>query len=319
MERSVFINGVLCAEKEARISIYDSALMYGDMIFEMTRSFQGTHFELTAHLNRLREGASLYEIEIPFSDEEICEQISELTEYHQNIFSSDDEHRLMINLTRGCLGIYSEADGVFTSPQLIISDFPLRWTVGGFSQYYLQGGVDACVVPITLPATTSIDCRVKSRSRVHYMRANQYASRQNAWPILLDAQGFVGEGSGFNIFIVKSGCLYTPAAHGILKGVSRDYVISLAEANGTECVETKLTMFDLETADEVFFTATPFCIMPVKRLAGREFNDNSLSKFLIKKWSDSVGLDFVEQIRLWDSEARTLASSVKSSPYLFKK
>ena len=139
-KRKVWVNGNLIPESEAKVPIYDSALMFGDMVFEMTRSFNQSHFLLKEHIDRLFASADFVKINIPYSQKEIHDAIEEVTNYHSAVFNEDDEHRLMINLTRGLLGIYeNNVDFDTTGPVLTIADFPLKWTVSGMNEYFDKG------------------------------------------------------------------------------------------------------------------------------------------------------------------------------------
>ena len=130
-ERVVYFNDELVSEKEAKISIYDSALMFGDMVFEMTRSFNKKQFKLRKHIDRLYAGIKILRIPLTMTPSEMEQACYETIEANDHLFESDDEHRLMIDVTRGLLGIYHSIEGLHKGPNVIIADFPLRWTVAG--------------------------------------------------------------------------------------------------------------------------------------------------------------------------------------------
>ena len=242
-ERLVFWNGKLIPESEAKISIYDSALMFGDMVFEMTRSFHKKQFKLREHLERLYDGLKYLEVSLPMSIDEMEKSCLNVIEANDSLFSQDDEHRLMIDVSRGLLSIYQGVVGAQKGPNIFIADFPLRWTVRGMGKLY-EEGVDA-VVPSqrTIPASL-LEPKVKNRSRIHYLMANIQVSKyagKNAWALLLDPDGFIAEGSGDNFFIVKNGKLLTPEPRNILRGISRQYIIDeLCPQLGLECREKNL-------------------------------------------------------------------------------
>src|ERR1043166_2035553 len=138
--RVVYINGRLGPESEARISIYDSALMFGDMVFEMTRSFNKRQFKLREHLERLYASIKLVRIPLTMSMAEMEEAIEKTIAANDPLFEADDEHRLMIDVTRGLLSIYeSTASGAHKGPNVIIADFPLRWTVASMGPLFDKG------------------------------------------------------------------------------------------------------------------------------------------------------------------------------------
>jgi len=170
-ERVVYFNGELVSEKEARISIYDSALMFGDMVFEMTRSFNKKQFKLREHLERLYASIKYVRIPLTMTMEEMENHCYEIIEANDPLFEQDDEHRLMIDVSRGLLSIYHGIEGLHKGPNVIIADFPLRWTVAGMGRLF-----DTCINAVipsqrAIPASL-LEPKVKNRSRIHYLMAN---------------------------------------------------------------------------------------------------------------------------------------------------
>ena len=137
--RLVFWNGQLIPEKEARVSIYDSALMFGDVVFEMTRSFNKQQWRLREHLERLYAGVKILRIPITMTIDEMEAAVHQTVEANAPSFNPDDEHRILVNVTRGLLSLYEGIDGVPAGPNVIIADFPLRWTVAGAAHLYDDG------------------------------------------------------------------------------------------------------------------------------------------------------------------------------------
>ncbi len=320
-QRKVWINGALVPESEARVPIYDSALMFGDMVFEMTRSFQKKHFLLEEHIDRLVASAEFVQIHLPYSKEDIFEAINEVTTYHNEVFEDDDEHRLMINLSRGLLGIYeNNVDFQTKGPVLSIANFPLKWTVSGMSEYFNQG-IHAVVSNQKMIPDDLLNASVKSRSRLHYMMANIDISKMNlerAWALLEDPDGNICEGTGSNIFFVKDNELYTPKPVNMLRGISRQYLIDLAKKNKIQVHEVEIKKENLSEFSEAFFTATPFCMVPCYRLDDHQLefrNEESLFNSLLSLWSKEVGIDIENQISVWNSGERYEGES--PTPYKF--
>lgn len=321
-ERVVYWNGELVPEVEARVSIYDSALMFGDMVFEMTRSFGGVQFRLREHLGRLFDGLKVFGIDLPMTIDEVERACLATIEANAAAMAPDDEHRLMIDVSRGLLGIYAEHVGIPAGPNLIIADFPLRWTVAGMSRFFDHGA--SIVVPSqrAIPARF-LDPKVKNRSRVHYLRANMEVARiegDRNWALLLDDDGFLAEGTGDNFFLVRDGVLCTPEARNVLRGVSRGYVLELAEQLGIPWRETNLELYDAITADEAFVTATPFCMLPVADVQGQPLAAGPrgpVTQAILDAWSRSVGVDIEGQIRAWDAERDGGVRGV--TPYQFER
>lgn len=304
-ERVVWWNGKLIPESQAKLSIYDSALMFGDMVFEMTRSFNKKQFKLREHLERLYASIKFLEIPVAMKIDELEKHCQEVIKANDHLFAKDDEHRLMIDVTRGTLGIYKGI--VDDGPNIIIADFPLRWTVRGMGKIYDEG-VDAMIPAQRAIPASLLEPKVKNRSRIHYLMANIQASKyqgKNAWALLLDPDGFITEGTGDNFFIVKGGKLFTPEPRNILRGISRKYIIEeLCAQLKLECVEKNLELYDIMEADEAFFSATPFCIMPATRINGLEIGNGKMGKItkkLLDKWGSNVGVDIIGQIKKWNA------------------
>lgn len=321
--RVVWFNGELVTESEARISIYDSALMFGDMVFEMTRSFNKIQFKLREHLERLYASIKYIQIPLEMSIDEMEKHVYETIEANEPLFAKDDEHRVMIDVTRGLLSIYQDVVGEHKGPNVIIADFPLRWTVSSMGHLY-DKGINA-VIPAqrAIPASL-LEPKVKNRSRLHYLMANIEVSNyegEDNWALLLDPDGFVAEGTGDNFFMVKNDVLITPEPRNILRGISRAYIFELSEQLKLECMEKNIEPYDVINADEAFMTGTPFCILPVTKLNSTEIGNGKMSKItkmLLDKWSENVGVDIVAQIKEYSKSVNN--RKVKApSPYYFKK
>ena len=138
--RVVYFNGRMVPESEARISIYDSALMFGDMVFEMTRSFDKKQFKLGEHINRLYAGIKILQIPLTMTPEEMVQACHETVEANEHLFEEDDEHRLMIDVSRGLLGIYEGIEGMHQGPNIIIADFPIALDSSGDESVVRAGG-----------------------------------------------------------------------------------------------------------------------------------------------------------------------------------
>jgi len=319
--RKVYINGNYVPENEAKISIYDSALMFGDMVFEMTRSFNKEQFKLREHLERLYTGIKVFRIPIQISIDEMEEACLETIRVNEPFFSDTDEHRLMINVSRGPLGIYAPIFGGKIEPCIVIADFPLKWTVASMAKYYDQGINSVIPSQRSIPATL-MDPKIKNRSRMWYQMANIEVSQvkgDNNWALLIDPDGYITEGTGDNFFMVKDGVLYTPEGRNILRGISRNYVFELAEILNIKCFEKNIEPFDLYNADEAFLTGTPFCILPTTHLNGLPIGNGKMGKLttlLLKKWSENVGLDIVQQIKDYSQEVQDFNASAPT-PYKF--
>jgi len=322
--RLVYLNGEFVPEIEAKISIFDSALMFGDMVFEMTRSFNKVQFKLEEHIDRLYTGIKILRIPMKLTKAELKTACLETIEMNEPFFGEKDEHRLMINVSRGPLGIYSSVFDGQIEPTVVIADFPLKWTVAAMASLYDQGINSVIPSQRAIPATL-LDPKIKNRSRMWYQMANievaQVAGLNN-WALLIDPDGFIAEGTGDNFFMVKDDVLITPEGRNILRGISRDYVIELAREQGIEVHERNIEPYDVYCADEAFLTATPFCILPTTHLNGLPIGQGKMgpmTRTLLSLWSGKVGVDIEKQIREYGAEVNKLAENSAPTPYQFKR
>ena len=321
--RVVYHNGEFVKELDARVHIFDSALMFGDMVFEMTRSFNGEQFKLREHLERLFNGIRILRIPIRQSIDEMIDICEETVRMNRVAFERTDEHRLLINVSRGPLGLYAPVFDNKLEPTVIVADFPLKWTVAGMD-VLIDEGINAVVTSQRAIPADLLEPKIKNRSRLHYQMANIEASQvagKNNWALLLDTDGFVAEGSGDNVFFVKNGTVFTPEARNILVGISRNYIFDLCEQLEIPCKEMNFGLYEASTADESFMTATPFCLLPVTSINGLKLGNGKMgpiTKMLHDQWSKNVGLNIFDQIKMFSREVSSLNSS-QPTPYQFRK
>ena len=318
--RTVFFNGKFIEEKDAKISIYDSALMFGDMVFEMTRSFNKKQFLLDEHIDRLLSGLKILRIKIKYSKKNLIDICEETVLRNIKSMEKDDEHRLMIDVSRGLLGIYENTQNAEKGSNVIVADFPLKWTVKGMNKLF-KNGINSVITSQRAIPSMYMDPKIKNRSRMFYLNANIEASLfkgENNWALLLDHNGYVAEGTGNNFFIIKDEKIFTPKGVHALRGITRKYVIDLCREEGISVLETDIEPFDVYNADEAFVTATPFCMLPVVSLNGIKIANGKRGKIfnkILNSWSKKVKLDIEKQIVSWNKTSR---ETNKITPYKFK-
>ena len=321
--RVVYMNGKFVPESEAKISIFDSALMFGDMVFEMTRSFNKKQFKLREHLERLYLGISILHIPLKMTIDELEKACYETIEKNEKVFDDADEHRLMINISRGPLGLYESVFDGKLEPTVVIADFPLKWTVAAMAPLF-ENGINAVIPSQRAIPAYLMDPKIKNRSRLFYQMANIEVSQikgENNWALLLDPDGYITEGTGDNFFIVKNGEILTPEGRNILRGISRDYIFEIAAQLGIPCRECNIEPYAVYAADEAFMTGTPFCILPTVSLQGIAIGDGKMGQItssLLSQWSENVGLDIKQQILDYGKEV-SLTKVDAPTPYQFKR
>jgi branched-chain amino acid aminotransferase len=322
-KRVVYFNGKFVPENEAKVSIYDSALMFGDMVFEMTRSFNKKHFKLEEHIDRLLLGLKILKVNIGLTKKQLINICHETTKKNEGLFEKNDEHRLMIDVSRGLLGIYEDVVGVKKGPNVIVADFPLRWTVRGMGKLF-DIGINMVITSQRVIPSHLMDPKIKNRSRLFYLNANLEASLfkgENNWALMLDTDGFIAEGSGNNFFIIKDGVVISPEGRNMLRGISRSYVMDeLCKKMKIKVIEKNIEPYDVYNADEAFITGTPFSMLPVVTLNGNNIGDGKVGNLfnkMLKFWSKEQKVDIKKQIQTWDKGINNLQLKNTTSPYKF--
>ena len=315
--RLVYLNGRFVPEIDANVSIFDSALMFGDMVFEMTRTFNMKQFMLREHLERLYRGIKQLHIPLEMTIDEMEQLVYKTMEVNQPAFEAHDEHRIMINVSRGPLGMYKMVFGGKTEPTVVVADFPVKWTVAAFAPLYDEGVHAAVPSQRTIPSSL-LENKIKRRSRMHLLVANLAQAQMadpNTWALLLDPDGFVTEGTGANFFIVSDGKLLTPEPRNILRGTCRAYLLELAEKLGIAAVEKNIELYDVIHADEAFFTSTAMSILPCTRINDLPIGKGKpgpVFKKLIDTWGDEVGVDIIAQTKEFAAEVGNATSGTSA-------
>jgi branched-chain amino acid aminotransferase len=255
------INGKMYSKADARISVYDHGLLYGDGVFEGIRVYSSKVFRLHEHIERLYESAKHIFLEVPWSREKMMEEVQRTVAVNQKV---DGYIRLIITRGAGSLGL---DPGKCSDPQIII-------IVDDISLYpakYYDEGLEVVTASIIRNHPNALSPRVKSLNYLNNILAKIEAVRAGCQEaIMLNHGGELAECTGDNIFLVKHGVLRTPPSDaGILEGVTRNAVIELAEAAGITVQQMALTRHDVYAADECFLTGTAAEVVPVVKVDGR--------------------------------------------------
>jgi len=252
----IYIDGQLYEnKKEARISVYDHGLLYGDGVFEGIRIYNGRAFRLQAHLDRLFASARTIRLEIPESVESFGRIIGEMIAK-----SGKREAYIRLVVTRG-VGDLGLNPLKCSNPTVII----ILDDISLYPKEYYERGIRVCTSFWRRPPADCINPRVKSLNYLNNILATIEANDNGCQEaLMLNKEGLVAECSADNIFHVSRGALFTPElAEGALKGITRDVVLELAENIGLETKECRVSLFDLYDADEVFLTGSGAELVPV--------------------------------------------------------
>jgi branched-chain amino acid aminotransferase len=257
----VWVDGKWCDRESATVSVYDHGLLYGDGVFEGIRVYGGKIFRLDEHLSRLYDSAKAIWLTIAMPREEMAAITKEAVRR-----SGMAEAYIRHLVTRGVGDLGLDPRKCPKSSIIIIVDTIKLWP----EQVY-EAGLNVITAGTPIPHREALSPRVKSLNYLAHILAKVEGINAGADEVLmLDSAGHVAEGSGQNVFVVKNGRLRTPPAYaGILKGVTRDVVIELAQKAGYEIEQTILNRYDIYTADEAFFTGTASEIVAIRQLDGR--------------------------------------------------
>ncbi len=258
----IYMNGEMVPEAEAKISVFDHGLLYGDGIFEGIRSYNGRIFELEAHVDRLYDSAKAIALEIPMTRAEMMQAVALACRENG---TTDGYIRLVVTRGVGTLGLNPY---LCKTPQVIIIAADIQL----YPKELYQKGLAIVTVGTIRNLSEAVNPRIKSLNYLNNILAKIEAINAGCMEaVMLNAQGAVAEATGDNIFAVRGNVLRTPPVNeGILEGITRDMVIRLAREAGYTVREERMSRYDLYTADEVFLTGTAAEVIGVVNIDRRQ-------------------------------------------------
>ncbi|MBP89214.1 MAG: branched-chain-amino-acid transaminase [Planctomycetaceae bacterium] len=265
MSFKIHINGQLYDKEDAKISVYDHGLLYGDGVFEGMRSYGAKVFRLEDHLVRLYNSAKAICLEIPISQAEMTSAVNDTLAANG---IADGYVRLVVTRGAGTLGLDPNRT---SDPQVII----ITDHISLYPQEYYDNGLEIVSVSTIRNHPAALSPRVKSLNYLNNILAKIEGLQAGCVEaLMLNHKGEVAECTGDNIFLVTGGEVFTPPIDaGILEGITRDVVIKLARAAGLTVRETALTKHDVYIADECFLTGSAAEIVPVVKVDSRVIGD----------------------------------------------
>jgi branched-chain amino acid aminotransferase len=257
----VYIDGKYYDEAKAKISVFDHGLLYGDGIFEGIRAYNGRVFQLKEHVDRLYASAQAILLTIPMSRAEMVRAVLETCRRNR---VRDGYIRLVVTRGVGTLGL--NPNRCKRGSVIIIAG-----KIQLYPEEYYRNGLQIITVPTTRNLHSALNPAIKSLNYLNNILAKIEANNAGCEEaIMLNAEGFVAECTGDNLFIVKDGDLLTPPlSAGALYGITRRVVMDLAREEGCQVSEPNLTRYDLFNADECFLTGTGAEVVPVVKIDGR--------------------------------------------------
>ena len=265
MGLKIWLNDGLVDEQEAKVSVFDHGLLYGDGVFEGIRVYNGKIFEARAHLKRLYESAKVILLDISID-------IDTLRDAMEQTVAANDvrEGYIRLIVTRGIGDLGLDPLICKNGATIIIAS-----NIQLYPEELYNKGLKVVSVPSVRNHPLSCPPQVKSMNYLNNIMAKIEAIQAGAGEgIMYNHLGFVAEATGDNVFIVKDGVIYTPPAQaGSLDGITRRVVIMLAEKENIKVVEKNLTRFDLYVADELFLTGTAAEVIGAVEMDGRIIGD----------------------------------------------
>ena len=257
----IYLDGSLVPEDQAKVSVFDHGLLYGDGVFEGIRVYNGKVFRHREHIDRLYNSAKAILLDIPMSREEMMAAVEE------TIAANEGRHpyiRLVVTRGVGTLGLdpYKCAE-----PQVII----IYDDIALYPPELYERGLEVVTSVTMQKHPQSLSPRIKSLNYLNNILAKvECVQAGAAEALMLNQEGFVAECTGDNIFIVADGALLTPpTSAGILKGITRQVVFDLAAEMAVSALEQNIARYDIYSADECFLTGTAGEIIPVVKVDGR--------------------------------------------------
>ncbi|MFT4177022.1 MAG: branched-chain-amino-acid transaminase [Luteolibacter sp.] len=251
----IWLDGKLVDETEAKITVFDHGLLYGDGVFEGIRFYNGRIFRLEEHIRRLFDSAKAIVLNLPWTIEEVCKYTCETVAANG---LTDGYIRLVVTRGAGELGL-----NPYLCPKP--SMFIIAATIKLYPEEHYTNGLSVVTCATRRPAPAALMPQVKSLNYLNNIMAKVEAIQSNALEaVMLNEQGNIAECTGDNIFIIKNGTLYSPKiSDGALDGITRAAIIELADKLGIPFEEKTLTRYDLYIADEFFLTGTAAEVIPV--------------------------------------------------------
>ncbi|HWQ66257.1 MAG TPA: branched-chain-amino-acid transaminase [Methanospirillum sp.] len=281
----IYIDGKYFPKEEAKISVFDHGFLYGDGVFEGIRAYNGMIFRLVEHLDRLYDSAKTIDLSVHITKEEMTAAIVETCKKNN---LKEAYIRPIITRGIGDLGLDPRK-----CPKASVVIMAVEW--GAMYGDLYEKGLTAVSVSVRRNPAEALPPNVKSLNYLNNILAKIEANYKGGdEAIFFDTNGYVSEGSGDNIFVIKNGCIATPPTLNNLRGITRMVAIEIASELGLTVTERNMGYFDLYSADEVFVTGTAAEIAPITLIDGRKIGNGRPGPVTIQmmaKFKDVVRRD----------------------------
>jgi branched-chain amino acid aminotransferase len=274
MGLKIYIDGKFYQKEDAKVSVFDHGLLYGDGVFEGIRTYDGLIFKLKEHIDRLYQSAHAIMLTIPMTKDEMIEAIKKTLRENE---MKDAYIRLLVTRGIGDLGLDPRK---CPRPTIVIITDKIKL----YPQEFYEKGLEIVTISTQRNIHQAVNPQIKSLNYLNNILAKVEAINAGVEEaVMLNSEGYVAECTGDNIFIVKNDALFTPPIHsGVLRGITRGAVIDIAHLKEIPVHEEVLTRYDLFNADEMFLTGTAAEIIPVVRMDRRKIGDGKPGKMTLK-------------------------------------
>ncbi|MSO92693.1 MAG: hypothetical protein EXQ86_04740 [Rhodospirillales bacterium] len=296
-----WFNGKIMPEQDVRVPFRDRGFLYGDAVFDTTRTFNHRLFKVKEHVDRLYKSLAYVRMDPGISPKEFIDASEEVAALNLKHMPKNEDIWVTQRVSRGLDEYAREMWPDYRSPMVMVECrvLPFRERARFF-----RDGLPVVIPSIRRPGPDVLSPRAKANQYLNFILADLEAKsmQPDAVSVLLDTNGNLAEGRGNNIFIVKDGTLYTPKEQFVLPGISRATAMMLAQGLKIPVVEKDLDVYDAMTADEAFLTSTSWCICPISTVNGAKigrFGDGKIPGPVTKKLTDAyvklVDFDWVGQ------------------------
>lgn len=278
----IYINGKFYNKNNAKVSVFDHGLLYGDGVFEGIRSYNRRVFKLSEHIDRLLESAQSIMLKIPLNKEQLIKAVVETLKVNK---LTNAYIRLVVSRGIGDLGL--DPRKCNQGPTIIV----IADKIALYPEKLYREGLAIVTVPTVRNLPEALNPQIKSLNYLNNILAKIEANNAGCdEAIMLDSLGYVAECTGDNIFVVKNGQLYTPPqCMGTLRGITRDSILEIAHQNKIPAHEHVITRHEVYISDECFLTGTAAEIIPVVKVDGRIIGrgkPGKLTSSLLKKYKE---------------------------------
>jgi branched-chain amino acid aminotransferase len=298
-----YVNGDYLPDSEAKISIFDRGLMYGDAVFDTTRTYGGRAWKLEEHLDRFRRSLRYVELDADTIIPEVREGCLGCIERSASEIEEVGDVWVSAVVTRGVMGGLD----FDPQPQPTIAIMLRKINFGAFAHFYEAGGVDLSVSLVRGHFQGPVDARVKATNRLAAVRGEMKGRRlaaddteetTRAWTVVFNDDGSIAEAHGANLALVEGERLVRPPRWEALEGISLETVCDICRELDLDVEERRMADYDIINADATFICSTSFGVLPVVGLDGIQLSERrDLYEQILHRWVELAEFDFVTQAR----------------------